>query len=49
MTSLAKSIKQHRETARARRAFSKAIENAGTPASRDDLIIPENFTRVGKL
>ncbi|REF30768.1 hypothetical protein [Calidifontibacter indicus] len=39
MTSLAKSIKQHRETARARRAFSKAIENAGTPASRDDLIM----------
>ncbi|MBC9956877.1 hypothetical protein [Yimella sp. cx-51] len=39
MTSLAQSIKHHRENARARRAFAKAVENAGTPASRDDLIM----------
>lgn len=39
MTSLAKSIKSRRESVRARRAISKAIENAGSPAARDDLIM----------
>lgn len=39
MTSLAKSLKNRHESARARRALNKAIENAGTPASRDDLIM----------
>ncbi|GAB3579393.1 hypothetical protein [Calidifontibacter terrae] len=39
MTSFAKSIKSRRESLRTRRAISKAIENAGTPAARDDLIM----------
>ncbi len=39
MTSFAKSIKSRRELARNRRAITKAIENAGTPAARDDLVM----------
>lgn len=39
MTSLAKSIKSRRESSRVRRTISKAIENAGSAAARDDLIM----------
>lgn len=39
MTSLAKAIRSHREIARNRRAVSRAIDMASTPAMRDELII----------
>lgn len=39
MTTLAKAIRSHRETARNRRAITEALHNAGSPAQRTDLLI----------
>lgn len=39
MNRLAKAIRNHREIARTRRALTSAIENAATPAMRDELIM----------
>jgi hypothetical protein len=39
MTRLAKAFRSHREIARTRRALAAAIDNAATPAMRDELIM----------
>ncbi|MBB2891013.1 hypothetical protein [Flexivirga oryzae] len=39
MTSLARTIRNHRESARSRRELMRAINNATTPGARDDLIM----------
>ncbi len=39
MSRLAKAMKSHREMQRTRRALNIAINNAATPAMRDDLIL----------
>ena len=39
MNRLAKAFRSHREIARGRRAMSRAIDMASTPAMRDELII----------
>lgn len=39
MTSLARAIRNHRESARSRRELLRAISNATTPGARDDLIM----------
>ena len=39
MSRLAKAIRSHRETARTRREVSRAIDQASTPAMRDELIL----------
>jgi hypothetical protein len=39
MTRLAKAYRSHREIARTRRALAVAIDNAATPAMRDELIM----------
>lgn len=38
MTTLAKAIRSHRETARNRRALAHAIDTASSPSLRADLI-----------
>lgn len=37
--SLAKAVRSRRELSRNRRAFNRALNNAATPAMRDELII----------
>lgn len=39
MSRLAKAIRSHREINRTRRALNAAIDNAATPAMRDELIM----------
>ncbi|MBN9609985.1 MAG: hypothetical protein J0I11_11800 [Actinobacteria bacterium] len=39
MTRLAKAFRSHREISRTRRALAAAIDNAATPAMRDELIM----------
>lgn len=39
MSRLTKAIRAHRETTRTRRALASAIDNAATPAMRDELIM----------
>jgi hypothetical protein len=39
MSRLAKAIRSHREIARSRRQVSRAIDQAPTPAMRDELIM----------
>jgi hypothetical protein len=39
MTSLARAIRNHRESARSRRALLQAIDNASTQSARDDLVM----------
>ena len=39
MSRLAESFRNHRRTARDRRAIERAITNAATPALRDELIM----------
>lgn len=39
MTSLARTIRTHREIARNRRALLDAIHNASTQSARDDLVM----------
>ncbi|WP_164479256.1 hypothetical protein [Nakamurella antarctica] len=39
MSSLAKAFRSHREISRNRRAVSRAIDLASTPAMRDELIL----------
>lgn len=39
MTRLAKALRSRREISRTRRAVTRAIDNAATPAMRDELIL----------
>ncbi|MEO7125472.1 MAG: hypothetical protein ABI034_05010 [Nakamurella sp.] len=39
MTRLAQAYRSHREISRTRRALASAIDNAATPAMRDELIM----------
>ena len=39
MTTLARAIRNHRESARSRRALLQAIDNAWTQSARDDIIL----------
>lgn len=39
MTSLARTLRNHRESARSRRALIRALDNATTPGARDDLVM----------
>lgn len=39
MTTLARAFRDHRESARSRRALMRALDNASTQSARDDLVM----------
>lgn len=39
MTSLVRTVRDHRESARSRRALLKALDSASTSSVRDDLVL----------